>query len=203
MEKKSEKYMINLYLDNERHKLALDYIEKNLKYAHILHDKDISIETGEILKPHIHVVLIFENARTVKSIAKELNIEENLIRYMDTVKFAIRYLIHKDQKEKYQYKKEDIRTNIDIDSYFKEKRNETEDIKKIVEFIYSEDKYIYFTEIMDFVLSEDLYASYRRGGNLISRIIEEHNKLFLEKREMKKKIEKEIAKWELENGEKN
>lgn len=113
---------------------------------------------------------------------------------MDTVKFAIRYLIHKDQKEKYQYKKEDIKTNVDIESYFKEKRNETEDIKKIVEFIYSKDKYIYFTEIMDFVLREDLYASYRRSGNLISRIIEEHNKLYFEKMEMKKRMEEELAK---------
>ena len=56
---------------------------------------------------------------------------------------------------------------------------------------------------MDFVLSEDLYASYRRSGNIISRIIEEHNKLYFEKREMEKKIKKEIAKWELESGEKN
>lgn len=50
MERKSEKYMINLYLDNENHMLALKYIEKNLKYAHILHDKDISIENRRTFK---------------------------------------------------------------------------------------------------------------------------------------------------------
>lgn len=179
----SEKYMINLYPENEEHMKALEYIKWNMNYAYILHDKDIT-DDGEIKKEHIHVVVKFDNARELKALASELNIEPNMIKFMNSIKYSIRYLTHKDQKNKAQYNFEQIKTNmVDIKKYFKEESTEVEDMKKILEFIFSIDRYLYLCEVLEYVLSENIYATYRRSGTQIIKIIEEHNRMFLEKRE--------------------
>lgn len=179
----SEKYMINLYPENENHMRALEYIKLNMQYAYILHDKDIT-EDGEIKKEHIHVIVKFDNARELDSLAKELNIEKNMIKFMNSIKYSIRYLTHKDQKKKTQYNFEQIKTNIiDIKKYFKEESTETEDMKKILEFIFSIDRYLYLCEVLEYVLKENIYATYRRSGTQIIKIIDEHNRMFLEKRQ--------------------
>lgn len=178
----SEKYMINLYPDNQKHMQALEYIKLNMQYAYILHDKDIN-EDGEIKKEHIHVVIKFDNARDLKSVAKELNIEENLISFMNSFKYAVRYLIHKDQQDKAQYNYEQITTNIiDLKKNFKDESYEIEDMKKILGFIFSIDRYLYTYEVLEYCLSNNCYSTYRRAGNQVIKIIEEHNKLFLERR---------------------
>ncbi len=42
------------------------------RWAYIVHDKDVN-ETGQPVTPHVHVMLCFENARYVDSVAKALN----------------------------------------------------------------------------------------------------------------------------------
>lgn len=200
---RGKNWTITLYPEqgNEQDMITLDYITKNFNYAYILHDKDINKKTGELKKEHIHVVIKLENARALQSIAKELNIEENRLEKVRNIRKIIRYLIHLDNKEKYQYEKEQIKTNIwnEIEKYF---QNETEgsEILSIYEYIYSIDRYLYFHEVLEYALYNNYYASYRRGANIINRIIEEHNKLFLERKESEKmekaRRDKEI--WEYE-----
>lgn len=184
---RSENWTLTIYTDNEADKRILEYITLNYNYAYILHNKDINKETGELKKEHIHVVINFENARTIKSITKELNIEENRLEKVRNFRKMIRYLIHLDNKEKYQYNKENIKTNIleKISSYFKD-NTESGDIKEIFDFIYSIDKYLYFHEVLEYVLYNNMYASYRRGCSIINKIIDEHNKLYLEKKKSEK-----------------
>lgn len=198
---RSENWTLTLYTDNEADKRILEYIIKNFNYAYILHNKDINKETGEVKKEHIHVVIKLENARTLKSITEELYIEENRVEKVRNFRKMIRYLIHMDNKEKYQYNKKDINSNIwdKIENYFKD-NSESSDIKEIFEYIYSVDRYIYFHEVLEYVLYNNLYSSYRRGISIIKTIIEEHNKLFLERKEYKKILkesrDKEIARYD-------
>lgn len=189
---KSEKFSIVLYPESEKEKI--EYIKLNYKFAGILHDKDVE-ETGEKKKEHYHFVVLFNNAKDSKTLANEINIEENRIQFINSKKYSIRYLIHMDQPKKYQYNFEDIETNIeDIKKYFNSDKNETQEIKQILEFIYTTDRYLYYHEVLEYVIFENIYSTYRRAGNNINKLIDEHNRLFLEKKKEKRK--KEIKKYE-------
>ena len=67
----------------------------NLNYACILHDKDNEEQ------PHYHVCLMFDNARTFKTIQKKFSGAH--IEVMESKFLSFRYLTHKDNPEKFQY----------------------------------------------------------------------------------------------------
>lgn len=84
-------------------------------YFFILHDKDIN-EDGTIKKPHFHIALDYSDGKErltsrVKSIFCEGLTEYALVEYVQNPKAFIRYLTHKDHKEKYQYVDNDVHTN--------------------------------------------------------------------------------------------
>ena len=98
-------------------KLLTDYY-KGCKCYLIMHDKDID-EKGELKTPHFHFVLALENRRSKENILNDistlLKIPLNCVS-ADDCKFiqgAIRYLVHYDNSDKYQYSVEDIKTNDD------------------------------------------------------------------------------------------
>ena len=175
---KSKNYAMILYPENEKDITTLEYIKMNYKYAYIIHDRDTD-ENGEIKKKHIHVFYEFENERSITSIAKELNVEEYDIEKIRNKKGAIRYLIHKDSPNKFQYKIDEIQTNIsNIETYMKDKTTENEDMIKIISFLYGERRKVMIFEVLGFCLDNDCYSTFRRSGNQIIKIIEEHNLLY-------------------------
>lgn len=77
------------------------------RYAYIIHNKDNEEQ------PHIHLCLWFDNARSFESIKntfKGAHIEP--CNYWN---MSIQYLIHKNDKEKYQYAVEDVIHNLGED----------------------------------------------------------------------------------------
>lgn len=207
---RGENWTIVLYTENEEDMKILEYIKKNYKYAYIVHDSDFETdeETGEIKqkKEHIHVIFIFENAREIGAIAKELNIERlTRIEKVKSIRYMFRYLLHLDQPTKTKYEKDQIKSNCNelITKYCKEDK-EPQDIEKLYEYIYTIDRHIYIHEVLEYALRNNLYSSFRRGTNLMLRIIEEHNKLFLERKESEKAKalfdvkaeERELKAWE-------
>lgn len=85
-----------------------------------LHDKDVNPD-GTIKKPHWHVILMFDGKKSYEQI-KEITDSLNAPVPQKTAnpKGLIRYLIHMDNPEKYQYSREDIvcHSGADIDQYF-------------------------------------------------------------------------------------
>lgn len=84
----------------------------NLKQRvfYIYHDKDIILETGEVKKPHYHVMIMYDSPRsdaTVSKIATSCGSNGHLERIESKSKY-MRYLIHLDNPEKYQYGFEDV-----------------------------------------------------------------------------------------------
>ena len=68
-----------------------------------LHCFDVN-ETGEIKKPHWHIVLNFDSVKTteqVKKLIEPLNCTIPII--LNSVKGMVRYFAHLDNPEKYQY----------------------------------------------------------------------------------------------------
>lgn len=87
-----------------------------------LHDKDINPGTSEHKKAHWHVVVAFDNTKTIKQ-AQEISDSVNgtIPVAVKSMNGMVRYLIHKDNPEKAQYSRDDIINigNYDIDEAFK------------------------------------------------------------------------------------
>lgn len=74
-----------------------------------LHEFDTNPD-GEIKKAHWHIVMYFEGKKSftqVKEIADKVNAP--IPQKLASIRGAVRYLIHLDNPEKYQYNKSDIR----------------------------------------------------------------------------------------------
>lgn len=68
-----------------------------------LHDMDVN-PTGEIKKPHYHVVLSFDGVKTIDQIKEILApINCTIPIPLHSVKGMVRYMAHMDNPEKYQY----------------------------------------------------------------------------------------------------
>lgn len=93
-------------------------------YAFIEHEKDVSIETGEVEGVHYHIVL---NSAKRHQKAKILN---DIVRFFDfdnpfgievdvysSFEGCLQYLTHQNVKEKTQHKRDEIVHNIDKDLF--------------------------------------------------------------------------------------
>lgn len=85
-----------------------------------LHDKDINPD-GELKKAHWHIVLFFDGKKSfeqIKEITDALNAP--IPQKTANAKGLVRYLIHMDNPEKYQYKRDEIvcHCGAEIDEYF-------------------------------------------------------------------------------------
>lgn len=93
----------------------VEWIEKLApkKYALIVHDKDVN-EQGEPAKDHVHVMLCFENARSINNIAKKLGDEpQSMTIWKGKAENGFSYLIHATTEaiDKYQYPSTEVRAN--------------------------------------------------------------------------------------------
>ena len=86
----------------------------------IKHDKDVIIDdpdnNGKLKPEHIHFVIKCKNAHTISAVKKWLYHENEegreehvLVQECQSLKGAVRYLLHRDDPNKYQYDVEDIR----------------------------------------------------------------------------------------------
>lgn len=170
---------IILWPDNPNHKLALDFIIHNCEnYIYILHDRDIK-DDGEIKKEHYHVILHFPNARTIKTLSKKLNVEENNFYIIKSFTGQLRYLIHYDDDEKTRYDIDEVKGTLFMLSKFKKSirgsQDETADVSQIYEFIFDNDLSD-LQILLDFVLDNNLYASFRRNYCMFKDLLALNNR---------------------------
>lgn len=137
--KRTRCYAFELYEENAPQNLKEELNNLHIKIAYILHDKDKYTEAdlqkyqknnngnlpewkvGDIKKNHYHVVMKFDNVKSIKQI---LNLLEpfgvNYVIPVQNERGMIRYLMHLDDKEKYQYSRSDVITlcNYQINKFF-------------------------------------------------------------------------------------
>lgn len=85
-----------------------------------LHDKDVNAD-GSPKKPHWHVIYIFDGPHSYEQM-KEISDSVNAappVRVLN-VRGAVRYLIHLDDPEKYQYHLGELKSfcGLDVSKYF-------------------------------------------------------------------------------------
>lgn len=112
MNKRVRSYFLTINRNAKCFDNLADLVEKAIGprdyFAYILHDKDTK-ETGEVVEPHYHLLLVFKNARSFETIQRLFvgaHIEETL-----NIVSAVNYLIHNGKPDKYAYDKSAIVTN--------------------------------------------------------------------------------------------
>lgn len=117
-----------------------------------LHDKDTNPD-GTIKKAHWHVILAFGSKKSykqVKEIADRLNAP--VPQKVHNMKGQVRYLVHLDNPEKYQYSIDEVRAygGIDIDKYFKATSSQRyEMIREMIDFV-NENNVIEMKDLIDY-----------------------------------------------------
>lgn len=178
--KKDRKFCGVWYPEDNSHCRALEYVIQNYKCAYILHDKDCD-EYGELKKPHWHVVFTLENGaspRYSSAIAKELEIEENYVQCCKKVDSALKYLIHIDNPEKYQYDVDEVYGELKIklkEVMQKGSESEGERVNELLEYIVTRDEKITMLDFSRYCAINGYWDVFRRSGAIFIKIIDEHN----------------------------
>lgn len=85
-----------------------------------LHDKDVNPD-GTPKKPHWHIIFFFDNKKNYEQVLEiTKNVNATIPQKVPSPKGLVRYLIHLDNPEKHQYRREDIKchSGADIETYF-------------------------------------------------------------------------------------
>lgn len=115
-EKRYRHFMLLLYPEDDYFNDVLQDIKGNFKnYAYIKH-----VPEEEEKKEHVHLILSLDNPRSELSLSKRLDIPKRLIKHIKTLRGSCRYLVHKDNEDKYQYNLDQVIVSNSFKStYFK------------------------------------------------------------------------------------
>lgn len=86
-----------------------------------LHDKDINPGTGEIKKAHWHILMLFDGPTTFKNVSSLVEkINTPIPKKVASARGLVRYMIHMDNPEKYQYDRSDIvgHGGVNVEEFF-------------------------------------------------------------------------------------
>lgn len=174
---RSKYFTIELYDESENINFN-DKIEliKQYDYAYIRHDKD-----G--VKSHIHCVVMFNNYRYLNAISEEFNIPSNYIEKVRTLDSILTYLIHLNDKSKYQYDIKEVIGSVEaLDKLNKAyKNNGLEEERKILDLIDFIDKsyFLNYSTFIKYACSIGRFDIVRRSQYLFIKMIDEHNNLYV------------------------
>lgn len=179
MEKfRARNFNLILYQEDETHRKAIDYIQKNYDYAMICHDKDIDEKTGEIKKQHYHIVVRFKNAKWNTSFAEDLKIPVNYIEESRNLKRSLQYLIHYNDENKYQYDITEVQgtlTTLLKETIQNGNKTESEKIIEILQWIEEQQQYVDIAYLIRWCAEIGYWDVLRRGFNPISKYLDKHN----------------------------
>lgn len=120
-----------------------------------LHDKDVTA-VGEPKKAHYHVLLMYDSVKSYKQV---LGLTESLQAPIPqrcaSVEGSIKYMLHLENPDKYQYSREGIEVHgdIDINKYLSTASSRCELMDEIVSFVI-ENGVVEFMDLMAYALHE-------------------------------------------------
>lgn len=106
----------------------IESIQHLKKYAYIVHNCD-TLENGELKKSHFHLILTFSASVNVNTICEILKIENQYLnKIKTTTALAFQYLLHLNDKTKYQYEINQVISNFDYTGFINESKFKIDDI---------------------------------------------------------------------------
>lgn len=141
------------------------------KWCYILHDKDLN-EDGTLKKAHYHVYGKFDTARTPQTVSNALGVGVASLRAVSSWRGAVRYTIHLDHPDKYQYSADDVVANFE----FVKLLTVDDDVQaaRIFSFINSSNCST-VSELTAWAFANGCYPALRRGFAVWSRLLSENS----------------------------
>jgi hypothetical protein len=85
-------------------------------YAYLItHDRDSNVETGEVVESHTHILVDYQTPRKLSTVANLFQVESNFVEVVKSKQAMLRYLIHLDDPDKFQYSPDDVIHNAGVD----------------------------------------------------------------------------------------
>lgn len=168
-----------LYEQNEVYNAIRICNENNFEYAYIYHDKDLKEDLTEFKKAHWHFQVFNEYQKELTTWANLFNVNLPRTQKITNKKSAIRYLIHADNNDKFQYDVTNIVSNFDFINYFNKLINdESNEIDIIFTYIDYHKRHVGTKELVNYVLDNNIWGTFRRNYSIIKDLLYEHNLLF-------------------------
>lgn len=140
-----------------------------------LHDKDIyeytdnekGFKKGDLKKPHYHLVFLFDSLKSSAQV-KEITDKIQSVGQLKVLSISgtIRYLTHKDCKDKAQYDENDLLSigGADIEKYSKTDNEKDDDLNQSffrITNICAEFNLYEFSDLIDFLLCKEEYDLFK------------------------------------------
>lgn len=173
-EKRYRHFMLLLYPEWDNFNNILQDLKGSFKnYAYIKH-----IPEEKEKKEHLHFILSLDNARTISSLSKRLDIKSNLIQPVKSLRASCRYLIHMDSEDKYQYNLDQVICSKSFSSTFYKSFDDLLSDEEILDNIYTFiesykdlDKIKLEIELTKYVCANCFERVFKRYYNTISKYI--------------------------------
>ncbi len=171
-EKRYRNFMLLLYPEDDYFKDVLQDIKSSFKnYAYIKH-----MPEEDEKKEHVHLILSLDNPRSELSLSKRLEVPKRLVRRIKSLRGSCRYLVHKDNEDKFQYNLDQVIVSNSFKSkYFKsfdDLLSDEEILDNIYTFIDSYpdlDSIHLEMELTKYVCSNGFDSVFRRYYNTITK----------------------------------
>lgn len=173
--KTSRTFSVLLYVETESYNTD-DVLAKCTEYfpewAHIRHDFDVTSD-GEVKKAHIHVVGRLDGPRSPATVANMLGVPAQFVACKKgyTFRKGVRYLVHLDDPDKFQYEASDIVTNVDIGKYI-DPYADVEQAKSIFKKI-TDEKDTSVVSLTKWSLDEGCWSEFRRAFPVWKAVMDE------------------------------
>lgn len=162
-DKQSRNFLGVLYPDSTTYDIqkVLSRLEDTFTdLAYITHDMDVD-ELGTVKKAHVHWCGKRSSPAPLSTIANALDIEENAIEFCKNWKYSLRYLIHADNPEKFQYTPDKVTANFPFTAVI-EGKLEALKARQIYNFI-NENPTISANALIEWCFKNDLWSECRRS----------------------------------------
>lgn len=173
------------------------YWSEGVEYWYIKHDKDRYTEDqveeyklrnqgqeptwspGDLKKEHYHIVVHNSSNCILRNAARKFGVESNLVQKVGNLKKVVRYLIHKDNLDKYQYSPDEVITNNveKFESFIKDEMQSIDKARILLEYIYSTEK-CSISMISQFAINNNCWDELRRGQHIYTQLINERNRKY-------------------------
>lgn len=124
-----------------------------------LHEFDVNPGTGEIKKPHWHIVLNFDSVKTLEQVKKLIEPLNGTIPIpLNSVRGMVRYFAHLDNPEKYQYPVDQIigHGGMDVQDLLRLSASARYQVIKKMCLYCDEHNITEFYQLMDYAMAEKM-----------------------------------------------
>lgn len=131
-----------------------------------LHDKDINELDNELKKPHFHLIWWYgERGPTTLNVAQQTAKEIGAVEFVQpihSIANAVKYLIHLNNPEKYQYQKSDITCSPDVslEEFFKLSKTDERILSLEITNFIKKNNITEFCDLVYYCADNDIYEWY-------------------------------------------